>query len=76
MTHKYNCVYWGDIKFKGQDGSLGFRKDKVYKVQIFEMGLLDRIFLGAKYLLVDTNGGLRCPYRSWRTIRNNWSINF
>lgn len=54
-------------RFIGKDGSLGFKKGKIYHITVTE----DKV---RNWLWVKTFWGRSCPYESRKAIENNWDV--
>lgn len=60
-------------QFKGEDGSMGFRTGKVYKLEIVEI-ILPKFVTKWKVMIMNTPVNITCPYTSWDTFKQNWDL--
>lgn len=51
------------LKFIGQDGSMGLRKNKYYEV---------RVYSDTQFIWLETKDGVRCPYTTPQAFASNW----
>lgn len=52
------------FRFIGEDGSLGYRKGKIYMLELRGRGMTE--------LGVIIDAPVRCPYSSWEAFFENW----
>lgn len=58
----------GYFKFLGEDGSLGFRTGRVYKLEV-ETG-----YKRLRVTYYSAAGNVYCVYQSWNSFFKNWSL--
>ena len=63
-----------EAEFKGKDGSLGYRKHQVYKLNFITTkdGLIE--VCDENYLPDSTNCGQVCQYHSLKSFLDNWKV--
>lgn len=53
------------LRFIGADGSMGLRKNRVYRVEVYSR---------KNHICVKWGLGLGCPYSSYKTFAENWEV--
>jgi len=66
----YTCI----AEFKGQDGSLGYRKGRSYILTVYEAGPLDSFFGHPPIVIKRRDGTGSCPYGSTKKFLENWNV--
>lgn len=59
-----------EYKFVGKDGSMGFRNNKTYSLEVREANIMERI---AGYKII-VDEPMYCPYDSYLTFYENWKL--
>lgn len=60
--------------FRGQDGSLGYKKGNQYILHVTKLSAWERFKYGAEIVIEKKGGGGRCPYKDMFSFLSNWEV--